>query len=129
MVAKEFCVHPAMSWFFNTMQAIPVNRRGVDTAATKLAIRYASQGDLVGLFPEGRINDTGALLLPGRPGAALIALKARVPVVPVICVAPERRDQHGGPSFCRPGPSCGSENRSIFRSFTVARAKKRSSQN
>ena len=35
MVAKEFCVHPAMSWFFNTMQAIPVNRRGVDTAATK----------------------------------------------------------------------------------------------
>ena len=68
MVAKEFCVHPGMSWFFKIMQAIPVNRRGVDTAATKLAIRYASQGDLVGLFPEGRINDTDRLLLPGRPG-------------------------------------------------------------
>lgn len=82
MVAKEYTSHPAMSWFFKTMQAIPVNRRGVDTAATKLAIRYASQGDLVGLFPEGRINDTDRLLLPGRPGAALIALRARVPVVP-----------------------------------------------
>jgi 1-acyl-sn-glycerol-3-phosphate acyltransferase len=82
MVAKEFCVHPAMSWFFKIMQAIPVNRGGVDTASTKLAIRYASNGDLVGLFPEGRINDTDRLLLPGRPGAALIALRSRVPVVP-----------------------------------------------
>jgi 1-acyl-sn-glycerol-3-phosphate acyltransferase len=82
MVAKEYYYHPAMSWFFKTMQAIPVNRGGVDTASTKLAIRYASQGGLVGLFPEGRINDTNRLLLPGRPGAALIALRARVPVIP-----------------------------------------------
>jgi len=82
MVAKEYCSHPAMSWFFTTMKAIPVNRGGVDTASTKLAIRYASDGGLVGLFPEGRINDTDRVLLPGRPGAALIALRARVPVVP-----------------------------------------------
>jgi 1-acyl-sn-glycerol-3-phosphate acyltransferase len=82
MVAKEYCVHPAMGWFFRIMRAIPVNRRGIDTAATKLAIRYASAGGLVGMFPEGRINDTGTVLLPGRPGAALVALKARVPVVP-----------------------------------------------
>ena len=36
----------------------------------------------IGLFPEGRINTSDRLLLPGRSGAALIALKARVPVVP-----------------------------------------------
>jgi 1-acyl-sn-glycerol-3-phosphate acyltransferase len=36
----------------------------------------------LGMFPEGRINRTDQTLLPGRPGAALIALKARVPVVP-----------------------------------------------
>jgi 1-acyl-sn-glycerol-3-phosphate acyltransferase len=82
MVAKEYCVHPAMGWFFRIMRAIPVNRRGIDTAATKLAIRYASAGGLVGMFPEGRINEKGTVLLPGRPGAALVALKARVPVVP-----------------------------------------------
>ena len=34
------------------------------------------------MFPEGRINTTDGILLPGRPGAALIALKARVPVIP-----------------------------------------------
>jgi 1-acyl-sn-glycerol-3-phosphate acyltransferase len=82
MVAREYCTHWALGWFFRTLGCIPVNRGGIDTAATKLAIRYAQAGDLVGLFPEGRINNTDSLLLPGRPGAALIALKARVPVVP-----------------------------------------------
>jgi 1-acyl-sn-glycerol-3-phosphate acyltransferase len=42
----------------------------------------AEEGRLVGIFPEGRINTTDALLLPGRPGPALVALKARVPIVP-----------------------------------------------
>lgn len=82
MVAREFCEMPGLGWLFRVLWAIPVNRGGVDTAATKAAIRFAEEGDLVGLFPEGRINTTDAVLLPGRPGAALIALKARVPVVP-----------------------------------------------
>jgi 1-acyl-sn-glycerol-3-phosphate acyltransferase len=82
MVAREYVFHPLLAWAFRICQVIPVGRAGVDTAATKMAIRYAQSGQLVGLFPEGRINETDQLLLPGRPGAALIALKARVPVVP-----------------------------------------------
>ncbi|HEY5313279.1 MAG TPA: lysophospholipid acyltransferase family protein [Pirellulales bacterium] len=82
LVAREYFEHPLYAWAFRILQCIPVNRGGIDTKATKLAVRYAAQGDMVGLFPEGRINDSGRLLLPGRPGAALIALKARVPVVP-----------------------------------------------
>ncbi|OYV88343.1 MAG: hypothetical protein B7Z73_08720 [Planctomycetia bacterium 21-64-5] len=60
----------------------PSSRSGVDTAATKLAMRYARQGELVGMFPEGRLNDRRRFLLPGRAGAAMVALRARVPVVP-----------------------------------------------
>jgi 1-acyl-sn-glycerol-3-phosphate acyltransferase len=82
MVAKEYCQNPAFRWFLRTCEVIPTNRGGIDTAATKMAIRYAQQGGLVGVFPEGRINTTPQLLLPGRPGAALIALKARVPIIP-----------------------------------------------
>lgn len=82
MVAREYYQMPVMRYAFRSVAAIPVNRGGIDTAATKLAIRLAQQGGLVGLFPEGRVNVTENLLLPGRPGAALIALKARVKVVP-----------------------------------------------
>jgi 1-acyl-sn-glycerol-3-phosphate acyltransferase len=82
LVAREYYEAPGMSIVFRALQSIPVNRGGVDTASTKLAIRLAQQGGLVGLFPEGRVNMTDALLLPGRPGAALIALRAHVPVIP-----------------------------------------------
>ena len=83
MVASEYWQYPMMGLVFRTLRAIPVGRRGIDTAATKQAIRLAKEGGLVGIFPEGRINTTADLLLPGRPGAALIALRARVPVIPV----------------------------------------------
>ena len=83
MVAKEYVLHPTLAWFFNESESIPVSRGGIDTKATKIAIRYAAQGELVGMFPEGRINKTEEVLLPGRPGAALIALRARVPIVPM----------------------------------------------
>jgi 1-acyl-sn-glycerol-3-phosphate acyltransferase len=83
MVAREYCERWPLSWFFRKVEAIPANRGGVDTKAIKQAIRYAREGGLVGMLPEGRINDTDAFLLPARPGAALVALKARVPVIPV----------------------------------------------
>jgi 1-acyl-sn-glycerol-3-phosphate acyltransferase len=82
LVAREYCEHPAFRWFLSTCEVIPVRRGGIDTAATKAAIRLTSEGGLVGMLPEGRINMTDEFMLPARPGAALIALKARVPVVP-----------------------------------------------
>lgn len=82
MVAKEYVDSPWIGWLFRVCRSIPVSRGGIDTAATKMAIRYAQGGGLVGIFPEGRINTTRRLLLPGRPGAALVALRARVKVVP-----------------------------------------------
>ncbi len=82
MVAKEYCVHWSFRWFLSMAEVIPVSRGGIDTMATKMAIRYTQNGGLVGMFPEGRINTTPAVLLPGRCGAALVALHARVPVIP-----------------------------------------------
>jgi 1-acyl-sn-glycerol-3-phosphate acyltransferase len=82
MVAKEYCEHPALRWLFRAAQSIPVGRGGVDTAATKSAIRECAAGGLIGMFPEGRLNQTEQLMLPGRTGVALIALKAGVPIIP-----------------------------------------------
>lgn len=92
MVAREFCEHPAFGLFLRNCEVIPVSRGGIDTAATKAAIRIVSQGGLVGMLPEGRINMTTEFMLPIRPGAALVALKARAPIVPCyIHGAPYRR--------------------------------------
>lgn len=82
MVAREYTDRKSIGWFFRIVEAIPVNRRGVDTAATKAAIRLCQEGELIGMFPEGRINSTDELLLPGRPGAALVAVRAGALVVP-----------------------------------------------
>lgn len=82
MVAGEYFGNPVFGFLLRIIEVIPTRRGGIDTASTKRAIRYAQEGHLVGIFPEGRINFTDELLLPGRPGAAMIALKARVPVIP-----------------------------------------------
>jgi 1-acyl-sn-glycerol-3-phosphate acyltransferase len=54
----------------------------MDTAATKSAIRSLREGAWVGMLPEGRINMGEELMLPGRPGAVVIALKAKAPILP-----------------------------------------------
>jgi 1-acyl-sn-glycerol-3-phosphate acyltransferase len=82
MVAREYCEHWAFGWFLRQAQVIPVSRAGLDAAATRTAMRLVAEGHWVGMFPEGRINMTDQLMLPGRPGAVLVALKTGVPILP-----------------------------------------------
>jgi 1-acyl-sn-glycerol-3-phosphate acyltransferase len=82
MVAGEYFTAGVFGWALRTVEAIPTRRGGVDTASTKQAIAYAARGELVGLLPEGRINVSDEFMLPARPGVALVALRARVPVIP-----------------------------------------------
>ena len=56
LVAREYVERRFLGWPLRVAGAIPVNRGGIDTAAIKLAIRYAEAGEMVGIFPEGRIN-------------------------------------------------------------------------
>ena len=83
MVAGEYFKHFLFGPILRAFQAIPTNRGGVDTASTKRAIALAKSGRFVGMFPEGRINRTASPLLTIRPGAAIVALRANVPLVPI----------------------------------------------
>ena len=83
MVAKEYCQHPIFGPFLRAVQVIPTNRSGMDTAATRRAMQIAAEGRLVGMFPEGRINHTSQPLVSIRSGAALIALRTGVPLIPL----------------------------------------------
>ncbi len=83
MVAREYVEHWAFGWFLRACDVIPAARTGLDVAAIKAALRTAHHGRLVGMLPEGRINTTGDILTSCRPGPVLVALRARVPIVPI----------------------------------------------
>ena len=83
MVAGEYFKSVLFGPILRMFQAIPTNRGGVDTASTKRAIALAKSGRFVGMFPEGRINRSKSPLLSIRPGAAIVALRANVPLVPI----------------------------------------------
>ncbi|MEX1038982.1 MAG: lysophospholipid acyltransferase family protein [Pirellulaceae bacterium] len=83
MVAEEFCKHFLFRDFLRHAGAIPTRRGGSDSGAIREAVRLLKAGELVGVLPEGRINTTEAFMLPVRPGAAMIAGKAGVPIIPI----------------------------------------------
>lgn len=82
MVAREYVESKSFGWFLRACEVIPVSRGKADVGATKAALRMTAAGGLIGMFPEGRINRTEDLFLPIRPGAALVALKTKTPVIP-----------------------------------------------
>lgn len=61
---------------------IPVRRGQADVRAIKLALRVLRAGAGVLLAPEGTRSPNG-VLLPGRDGAVLIALRSAAAIVPV----------------------------------------------
>jgi len=75
-------------WFFTRAGVIPIDRGQPGSEPLKEAIRRLRVGHVVVLFPEGGIQDGPRSVLGGDPGikegAALIALRARVPIVPAI---------------------------------------------
>lgn len=82
------------NWFLaylcRKVEAIPVSRDGQDAKAIMTALRYLKKGEKISMFPEGTRNRTGEELQPLKGGAALFAIKARVPVYPVMCLRKTR---------------------------------------
>ena len=77
---------PVLSFVFRTGKAIPIasakeNEALLNAAYDEIA-RALEQGQLVGIFPEGRITDTGELY-PFKGGIKRIIDRTPVPVVPI----------------------------------------------
>jgi 1-acyl-sn-glycerol-3-phosphate acyltransferase len=73
---------PGIGWITRNVQTIGVERDGRDLKGAREALDALKQGELVGIFPEGRLNE-GEGLLPGDTGVAWLALRSEVPVFPV----------------------------------------------
>ena len=77
---------PIISFVFRTNRTIPIAPAKEDPAMMERAFAEVAkalrEGDLVAIFPEGRITDTGELY-PFRPGIKRILDATPVPVVPM----------------------------------------------
>jgi len=73
----------AGGWFFRWMRTIPVGSSpGQALPAIRSALERLRAGEIIGIFPEGRVFPEER---PGawRQGVALLALKSGAPLVPV----------------------------------------------
>lgn len=71
-----------LGWWLRLWQVLPIQRDAADRAALRQFENLLKAGEAVVLFPEGGGNAEG-VLQPLHAGACLIALRAKVPVVPV----------------------------------------------
>jgi 1-acyl-sn-glycerol-3-phosphate acyltransferase len=73
--------------FFSGVGQVPIDRSGgaASEAALTTGKRILSEGNLLGLYPEGTRSPDGRLYR-GKTGVARMALEAGVPVIPVAMV-------------------------------------------
>jgi 1-acyl-sn-glycerol-3-phosphate acyltransferase len=123
MAAEEYLEMPFVGWMMRAYGCIPVRRGVVDTSAIRGALWGLAEGFRVCVFPEGQISPE-----PRGPqrGAALIAARARVPIVPIAVIGSGKVFALGarwprlarvtvrvGPAFPPPGPGQGAQSEAL----------------
>ncbi|MGH8743550.1 MAG: MFS transporter [Burkholderiales bacterium] len=77
---------PVLNFIFRTGRAIPIASAREDPDALQMAYdeiaRALNDGDLIGIFPEGKITSDGQLN-PFKPGVKRIVERTPVPIVPL----------------------------------------------
>jgi len=82
MAKEEMRGWPVAGWLARNAGVIFVNRGAADRSAQRFALSILQQGEALGVFPEGTRSRDGRLA-EGRAGAALMAMRTGVPIVPV----------------------------------------------
>jgi 1-acyl-sn-glycerol-3-phosphate acyltransferase len=73
---------PVLSAIFRALGGFPVARDGTDRKAVRDSMAMLQAGDRLAIFPEGT-RQHGPKIQPLQPGAAYLALRANVPIVPI----------------------------------------------
>lgn len=74
--------HQPGNWLLSALGAFPVSRGTADREALQRCISVLDGGEPLVLYPEGE-RKSGPIVQPMFDGAAYVALKAGVPIVPV----------------------------------------------
>jgi 1-acyl-sn-glycerol-3-phosphate acyltransferase len=78
----EILKWPLLGWIAQVYGMLPLRRGEADQATLQAALDALCAGGALLMAPEGRESPTGALIL-AKDGAAFLALRSGVPIVPV----------------------------------------------
>jgi len=101
LAAAEFFRKPIIGWGLRRIRQIPIRRGASDRRALDQAANVIRRGAFAGIFPEGTLSPDGNPL-PGKRGAARIALASGAPIVPCGIWGTRARWPLGGIRWGRP---------------------------
>lgn len=104
MGAEKYFQVPGLSWFLRSVGGFPVQREATDREALRLSQDLLASGEPLVIYPEGT-RFSGPEVQPLQQGAAFLACRAQVPIVPVGLGGTERAWPKGG-RFIRPSKVC-----------------------
>jgi 1-acyl-sn-glycerol-3-phosphate acyltransferase len=90
LAAIEHRSNPLYAPILAASGAIWVRRGEVDRQALRKALAVLERGEVLGVAPEGTRSDESHALQEGKAGAAYIATRTNVPIVPVGIAGTER---------------------------------------
>lgn len=82
MIATEQYNRPWLRWLYRGMGTIPTDRTGAPEKAFYAARKALEAGELIGVFPQGRITHPGDRVKLKR-GVILLADLAQAPIIPL----------------------------------------------
>ena len=75
---------PILGWAIRRCKGIAANRDGNDVRAMLDCFKCLKNGEKIALYPEGTRNKTDAEMLPFHHGAAVMAIKSKAPIIPIM---------------------------------------------
>lgn len=87
---KEMFSTKLATWFFTHILCLPIDRQNVSINSFKDIIEVLKDRRVVGIFPEGHINHEEGKLDFFKSGIVLMAMRAKVPIVPMVIIKKDR---------------------------------------
>lgn len=95
IVAKKYREKPFFKWVLEKVGTMVwMDRTKTDFSAMREALEHLRNEAMVGIAPEGTRSSVFSGLLEGKPGAALMAARTSVPIVPVGIIGSEKINLH-----------------------------------
>lgn len=95
IIAKSYLEKPIIKWILQKAGAMVwMDRATTDFTAIRDALTYLREGAIMGIAPEGTRSHEAKGLLKGKAGAALMADRAGMPIVPVAILGSDQIYAH-----------------------------------